>query len=78
MDTRVLANYLAHAELTEQQVHGELLKFKIAVTEGVIDRSYRKWIVYNKKRRDIENRKLKKGWAITLDFINQKIEGEKK
>ena len=78
MDTRVLANYLSHAELTEAQIHGELLKFRVNVTEGVIDRSYRRWIVYNKRRRDIQNRKLKKGWAVTLDFLNQKVEGDKK
>ena len=77
MDTRQLANYLSHAELSERQVHNELLKFQVSVTEGVIDRSYRKWIVYNKRRRDINNKKLKKGWALTLDFVNQKVEGEK-
>lgn len=73
MDTRVLANYLSHAELSEKELYNELIKYKIDITEGVIDRSYRRWIVFNKKRRDLQNRKLKKGWAVTLDFINQKV-----
>ena len=74
MDTRVLAKYLAHSDLTDAQVYNELIKYKVDITKGVIDRSYRKWIVYNKRRRDLQNKKLKKGWAVALDFINQKVE----
>ncbi len=76
MDTRVLANYLSHAELSENEVFNELIKYRVSVTEGVIDRSYRRWIVYNKKRRDLQTRKLKKGFAIVQDFINDKINGQ--
>ena len=74
MDERVLAKYLQTADLTESQIHAELLKYRTDVTEGVILRSYRKWIVYNKRLRDVRNKKLRKGFAVALDFINTKVE----
>lgn len=74
MDERVLAKYLRTADLTEAQIRAELLKYRTDVSEGVILRSYRKWIVYNKRLRDIRNKKLRTGFAVALDFINTKVE----
>ena len=74
MNERTLSHYLKHSVLTEKQIHNELLKYRWDVTERTIAKSYRRWIVFQKKRRDLERRRINKGWKNASDFINNQIE----
>jgi len=71
MDDKSFANYL-HS-LPVEEIFDELIKYKESIQEQTIATSYRKWIVFGKKRRDLATRRHVEGWAKTLDFINTKI-----
>jgi len=71
MNEESLAHYMS--SLDEGQIHNELLRYKLSVMKLVINRECRKWIVYQKKRRDLERRRIGNGWKTALDFINTKI-----
>ena len=71
MDEHGLARYL-HS-LGEEDIHNELLRYKSSIKEQMIDICYRKWVVFGKKRRDAERKRLDRGWAKANDFINTKI-----
>lgn len=88
MNDKMLAHYL-HS-LSEGELHEELLKYKTAIKENTIKTCYRRWIVFQKKRRDLEQRRINtgymccenngvlfkvSGWDKMLDYINAKIAG---
>lgn len=75
MDEKVLAKYLQG--LSESEIHNELLKYRGIITSGVIERSYNKWLVYLKKKRSLNKKRINKGYGKAVDYINQQIMGGK-
>lgn len=86
MNDRSVAHYL-HS-LSEEELHNELLKYKNDIKKQTIAVCYRKWIVFQKRRRDLERKRIDKGcvcmdgdkvlfrndgWNKALDYINTKI-----
>lgn len=71
MDNHSFSRYLKN--LSEAEIHNELMRYKKSIQENTIDICYRKWIVFGKKRRDLAYKRLSKEWAHRLDFINTKI-----
>jgi len=86
MNDRSVAHYL-HS-LSEDELYDELIKYKTEIKKQIINVCYRKWIIFYKKRRDLEKKRIEKGcvcmdgdvvlfrndgWKKVLDHINTKI-----
>lgn len=71
MNEKVLAKYLK--SLSETEIHNELLKYRGIITRGVIERSYNKWIVYLKRKKSLNKKRVNKGYGKAIDYINRQI-----
>jgi transposase-like protein len=69
-----LAKYLMKEGITEPQILIELKKYRNNVSERMSEQCARRNAMFLKKRRDLQKKRMDKGFKLSLDYINTKIE----